>query len=476
MSYFLLLSFIVYALVLCFISFLSQKNNSPDQSNDADLIGNRSISYWITALSAHASDMSDWLFLAFPALIYTQGGAGLLVAIALIFGMFLTWQFIATPLRRKSEELQAISLIDYLESSFKLTNNGLRILSACITLFFFTIYIAAGIKGIGMIGERAFDLSYHQSAFLGSGLIVLIALIGGFVAAAWTDCFQALFLLGVVLCVPLTLYFYTDTYSFLPVHALERSITLSPFIFPKWNVLFNYLAWGLGYFGMPHILTKFLGTKNADDLYKAKYIGIAWQICALSGAAAIGFLAIGYVSPQSTQAAEQIFISMVMNSFHPFIAGLMLCGVLAATMSTILAQLLLTATTLTHDIYHRLISPEAAPKTIHRLYQGSLIFFIFFSYCIASQKETSIFSLVNYAWSGLGSSFGPLIIASLLPLRFTPSGALAGMCAGALGSGVWRLLSGDLLWFGFSINEMIPGYLLAFIALFIVSSLTKKRV
>ncbi len=476
MSSLLILSFIVYALILCCISFAAahfQTTKVSPTSDDKSFIGNRSVNYWVTALSAHASDMSDWLFLAFPAQIFLYGSDAYIIAFALVGGMWATWHFVAIPLRQMSEQYQAITLIDYLETRFDAQNSMLRLLATSITLFFFTMYIAAGIKGIGIIGESTFNVAYPYGTAIGSLLVLAIALIGGFLAAAWTDCFQAIFLLGVILLVPSMLFFQHPSINEIATNAASRSLSLIPFSHTSWHTLLNNMAWGLGYFGMPHILTKLLGSNNAQDLKKAKYIGLTWQILALTGALFVGIIAIGYVLP-GTIAPEQIFIQMVLQNFNPFIAGLMLCGVLAATLSTMLSQLLLVATTFTHDFYHTLINKSASSKHIQNIYRVSLLFFMLFAYSVAYPKNISIFSLVQYAWSGLGSSFGPLVLVSLTSYSISKQGALAGLIGGALGSGLWRFFNGDLLWLGYSITEMIPGYCVAFAALGVVSYITKK--
>lgn len=477
MSFYLFLSFLVYAFILCLISLAAAEHNKKMTSlsaGDSSFIGNRSINYWVTAFSAHASDMSDWLFLAFPAQVFLYGNQSYIIAFSLVAGMWATWQFIAIPLREQSEQYNAITLVDYLEKHFDAAGTPLRLFTTAIIIFFFIMYLAAGIKGIGFISESTFNISYASGAAIGSCIVLMIALIGGFVAAAWTDCFQAIFLLGVILFVPIFFFFNSPAIGQIIPNAIDRNLSLTPLANISWTTIINNLAWGLGYFGMPHILTKLLGSKNAENLHKAKYIGLTWQILALAGATAVGIISIGYALP-GTIPAEKMFITMVLNTFHPFIAGLMLCGVLAATVSTILAQLLVTATTFTHDLYHHVWFPEASSKNIQLTYRFSMLFFIFFAYCIAYQKDISIFSLVRYAWSGLGSSFGPLVLVSLSSYRISSKSALATLIGGALGSGLWRFFNGDLIWLGYSLTEIIPGYFAAFACMLIVHFFSRSK-
>lgn len=479
MSYQMLCAFLCYTAVLLIISFFAARKQGPASGPNSaarSLVGNRSINYWVTALSAHASDMSDWLFLAFPAAIYLQGGSAILIAISLIAGMFATWHFIATPLRRASEQYNAVTLISYLENRFAEHSGALRLSAALISAFFFTMYLAAGIKGIGFIGETAFGTSYQVSSLCGTGLVVAIALLGGFMAAAWTDCFQAIFLLVVVLFVPAFVASQGIGLSKILAGAETADLVLNPLAnFSKLaliQMICGPIAWGLGYFGMPHIVTKFLGSANPNELYKSKYIGIAWQILALGGATAVGFVAIGYAA-RGTIPAEHLFITMVLEYFNPFVAGLMLCGVLAATVSTMLGQLLLVASTVAYDGYQKTINPLATDAQLMRWYRGAIICFAALAYSIAYHRNVSIFELVQYAWSGLGSSFGPLVIASLYCKKISRYGALAGMLGGAAASATWRFI--DIKLAGVAINEMVPGYLVAFGAMYLVSHFTRGR-
>ncbi len=468
-------SFIIYLGILLAIGYASVWSHK-GQSNTLSsfMLGGRSLNYWVTAISAHAADMSDWLLMGFPAAVYLKGMSALWIAIGLTIGMSCTWHFIAPPLRTITEKYDVYTLTAYFEKRFRDTSGMLRISGACMIAFFFTIYLAAGIKGVGLLLTSVFGIPYHLGALFGILIVIAYTIIGGFIAAGWTELFQGLFLLCMLIITPLCAYQYIDGAGAIINAAAQKGISLS--LFPDYSLttilglIFGPFAWGLGYFGMPHVLIKFCGAKSTDELRKSKYIGMIWQTLALASAAAVGLVGIAYFA--SLAKPELIFIEMTKSLFPSFIAGFVLCAFLAATLSTMDAQLLVLAGILAQDIYKGSINKKASDTKILFVYRLSLILIGLVSYFIAYNERSTVFGLVQYAWGGLGASFGPLVIGSLYSKSINKYGALAAILGGGLASALWKNSVGTIA--GIAINEIVPGFFVGFVLLYVVSFIARR--
>lgn len=479
MSIEMLLAFGLYLSLLFsigLIAFLRSRVTRRDGEPSSFILGNRSINYWVTALSAHASDMSHWLLMGFPAAVYASGVVECWTAISLVIGMFATWHFIAPQLRRETERYHAVTLASFFEKRFNDTSGLLRLISALLSTFFFTIYLATGTKAVGYILQSSFGIDYYVGAIVGISVVVLYTLIGGFVAVAWTDCFQALFLLGAATITPFVAFGHVGGLSGIASAALEKGITFS--LIPDFSlsaiatIIFNPVAWGLGYFGMPHILSKFMGAKNADEMYKSKYIGITWQIIALSAAASVGLIGMAFFGGTLIK-TELIFVEMAKSLFPPFAAGLIICAILAAIISTMDSQMLVVAGVIAEDFYRNCIRKTASTREVLFVYRLSLVVVAFIAVFIAFDEQSTIYGLVKYAWSGLGCSFGPLVLMSLYSKSVNRYGAIAGMVVGGSTAALWK--SFDAAFFHTGFWEMIPGFALSLLTIYCVSLLTQKR-
>ncbi len=478
MSYAMLAAFGLYLFILLLIAFAAWVYNKQQAASTAQeddfILGGRSLSYWVTALSAHASDMSDWLFMGLPGAIYIGGTTKLWVPASLIFGMFLCWQFIAARLRIATEQTHSYTLAGYFQKRFNDSTGLIGIATSLVTVLFFVAYLAVGIKGIGFVFNQVFGVSYHMGALLSVFAIVVYSLLGGYLAVAWTDAFQALFLLGSLLLTACYAFSHIGETADILQGALTRNVSLAVLPHEGFKgiaaLLLDPFGWGLGYFGMPHILSKFMGMKNVNEMNKAKYIGITWQILALGAAVVIACIAFAFF-PQGLDRPELLFIDMVLRLFTPFFAGLIICAILAATFSTMDSQILVLAGIMTDDVYKQHIRPQATRSQAQFVYRCTIVVVALVAFLIAyDENGSSIFSLVEYAWSGLGASFGPLVLASLYAKRINKYGAAAGIMTGGVVAAIWKSFGVPLV--GLTVTPIIPGFIAHLSMLFFVSWVT----
>lgn len=457
-------AFGLYGCVLAAISFMFYKKN---QNASEFMLGGRSLNYFATAIATHSSDMSIWLFMGFPGTIYAHGLGIAWVPIGLVVGMFLSWTFVAQSLRAATEKHNALTLSSYLEHRFNDKTGKLRLVSGLLSLLFFTFYISSGLVGMGLMFENAFGIDYHLGILVALLTTTAYTFIGGFIGVAWCDLFQGMFLLCMILLVPSLAFQSLPGGTHMIINAAKlKSIPLT--LFPKTfsgliSSILLALSWGLGYFGQPHILINFMGIKNTKDISKARNIGISWQILTLGSSLAIGLIGIAYFA-QPLPDPELVFVLMVRQLFTPFFAGIVLCSIVAAGLTTIDTQILVSGSTFAHDFYQHYINPKASDRNILRVSKLSVLIIPLISYAIAFNKSASVYGLVEYAWNGLGSSFGPVILTSLYSKKITRSGALWGMILGGLTAALWPLS-------GSSVPSMIPGF---FLNLSIILIFSKK--
>lgn len=458
----------VYCLILLTIGFLSYRK----QMNASDyLIGGRQMNFWLTALAAHASDMSSWLFLGLPAAIFLGGLYKSWYAVGLLVGMFINWQFVAPKIRARTEEYNSMTFSSYFESRFADTTGIIRIFTAVMSLVFYSIYIAAGVIGLGVLIQSLFHINYVVAITIGVCIVIPYLFFGGYKTLAWIDLFQGFFLLAVIVFVPL--FALGKVGGFTGVTEALHSHGLSYSMIPEWNlkgalwVLVTICGWGLGYFGQPHIVTKFMGISRVSEIPKAKYVGMTWQLFALGGATLIGLVSIPYFSSDIAN-PEYVFIHLVGDLFPPLLTAFILCAALAATLSTIDSQILVLATSLTEDFYKRVFRKNATSKELLYVSRLNVLAIGLFAYIIAFMKIDTIYNLVFFAWAGLGSSFGPLILFSLYSRRCNKYGAWAGILLGGSVSIVWPLLHTD-------IPTIIPGFALSSAGIYLFSLLPRKQ-
>ena len=396
----MLTAFCLYIIILLGIGLFASRSQSTNASSF--ISGQRSINWWVTAISAHAADMSSWLFMGFPAAIYMHGMVDVWVAIGLVIGMFMSWHYVAPALRRATAHYESATLTSYFDSKYKDTSGAISILSACIMTFFFTLYLAAGIKGVGDLLSSTFGLSGSLGGLVTLVVILAYTFMGGFVAAAWVDFFQGVFLLAAILVTALLGYYSIGGYHAILNAAMAKGISLSFISKPTMiiEIFLGPIAWGLGYFGMPHILSKFMAARDVKEMYKSKYIGIAWQILALSGALLTGFVGIAFFT--SLANPELVFITMTLQLLPSFIAGFVLCGILSATLSTMNSQMLVLGGVVAHDLYKKFYHVRATAQELIWVFRITIVFvsLIAFGYCLVRKQFYFSFGTISMGWLG----------------------------------------------------------------------------
>lgn len=470
MTHQILISFFAYFLILLTIGLISHKK----QQTSADFImGNRSLSFYLTALSAHASDMSGWLFMAFPAAIFIGGLSQSWIAWGLISGMLVNWQFVSIRLRTMTEKYDSYTLSTFFERRFEDHSGTIRILTATISVFFLTCYLAAGLIAMGLLFESVFGIDYYVGMTIATAVVVIYTFTGGFITVAWTDLFQALFLLVVIVIIPFVAYTHLpDGWNTITAAAASQKVSLNffnDFSFDTFLTILFLASWGLGYFGQPHIVTKFMGIKSAKELYKSKYLGMSWQIITLTAAAAIGLIGMGFFT-EGLSNPQLVFVEMVKTLFNPLTAGFILCAVLAANMSTMDSQILVCASVLSEDFYKHFVHKKASPQRLLTVSRLCVILVSLTSLLLAFNKNSTVLEAVRYAWSGLGSSFGPLVLMALYSKKTNKYGAIAGILTGATLAATWTMINPYIT--VYPVPSEIPSFFGSLFMIWFVSALT----
>lgn len=467
-----LLTFALYLLAMLIIGIWAYRRTA----NLADyILGGRRLGTWVTALSASASDMSGWLLLGLPGLAYAVGLEAIWLVVGLVLGTYLNWRIIASRLRRYSELADnALTLPEFFARRFEHPTLVLRAVSALFVLLFFLIYTAAMLVAGGKLFEEVLGWPYHWAVLAGGATILVYTFVGGFLAVSWTDLVQGLLMLIALLAVPVMVVVdlggWNSTWSAV---AAKDTALLNAFTDIKGEPLaavaiISSLAWGLGYFGQPHILARFKAIARPERLNQARRIALAWVILSMLGALWVGISAQGYL-PQTLGEAERekVFIILVNILFHPVIAGVLLAAILAAIMSTADSQLLVSASVLTEDLYKSLLPTLARRTSLVWMGRGAVLVIALIATYLAWDPDNSVLGLVAYAWAGFGAAFGPVLILSLYWRRMNGWGALAGMLGGGGTVLWWRTFADSALY------EIVPGFALAVVAIVVVSLLTR---
>lgn len=472
MNIYILSAFVAYFGLLLLIGIIFHKK----QKTSTDfIIGNRTLNFWVVALSAHASDMSAWLFMAFPATIFTLGLPQAWTALGLVLGMFANWHFVAPKLRTMTEKLNCITLPSFFEKRFSEESGFLRVISALMMIIFFTFYLSAGFIAMGYLFESLFGIDYIVGLSIAVFVIVGYTFIGGYTTVAWVDLFQGIFLLAVIILVPIIAYNKVGGWDAITTSALQQKIPLSPFADSSATSTISFfslaLGWGLGYFGMPHIITKFMGLKDVTEMNKSKWLGMSWQVIALTAAGIIGVIGIAYF-PSGLDKPQMVFVEMVKDLFHPLGVGFILCGILAANLSTMDSQILVCGSVLSEDLYKHFAKEKASQNTLLLISRMGVVLVSGIALVLAFDRNATILDTVLYSWSGLGSAFGPLVLVSLYSNRVNKYGAIAGVIVGGVTVMVWPYL--NRLITDYTILQMIPGFFCSLVAIYVVSSMTKN--
>ena len=467
-----LVSIGIYLAAMLFIGWYAYRRTS----NLTDyMLGGRSLGPAVTALSAGAADMSGWLLMGLPGGIYVSGLADAWIAIGLTIGAYLNWKLVAPRLRSYTQVANdSITIPSYLENRFKDGTKLLRIVSGIVILIFFTFYVSSGMVSGAVFFENSFNTSYHTGLYIVGGVVVAYTLFGGFLAVSYTDFIQGLMMLLALLLVPAIGIFKTGgpAETFATIRAIDPTL-LDLFKGTTFLGIISAAAWGLGYFGQPHIIVRFMAIKTVKEIKSARRIGMSWMIFSLIGTiftALIG-LAFFYQNTQySLKNPEAVFISLSQILFHPLFAGFALAAILAAIMSTISSQLIVTSSALVEDLYKIVVRKDAKDKELVFLGRLAVLLVAVIAAALAFKQNNTILSLVAYAWAGFGASFGPIILLSLFWKKITNWGALFGMIVGAVTVIIWKNAG-----LGESLYEIVPGFVFNFIIAVIVSLITYKK-
>ena len=451
-----LLTFGVYLIGMLVLGFIAYKMTS----NLSDyVLGGRSLGPGVAALSAGASDMSGWLLLGLPGAVYLSGLSELWIGVGLVAGAFLNWRYVAARLRRATAMASdSLTIPDFLEHRFGDRSHVLRIISATVILIFFTLYISAGLVGGGLLFQSTFGMDYQTALVVGTIVIVSYTFLGGFLAVSWTDFVQGILMFLTLLVVPMFVVVLVGGWGEATAQIQNtdpgHSAILSGMTFLG---MISLLAWGLGYFGQPHILARFMAIRSEQDVPRATLIGMSWMILALLGALATGYMGVAYFADSPVAEHETILIELIQAIFNPWVAGILMAAILAAIMSTIDSQLLVSSSALTNDFYKGLMRKDASDQELVWVSRATVIAVSIIALILARDPEAGVLALVSYAWGGFGAAFGPVIILSLYWSRMHRTGALAGMIVGAVTVIVWKQLSGGL----FDVYELLPGFIFA---------------
>jgi sodium/proline symporter len=440
-------------------------------------LGGRSLGPWPAALSAGASDMSGWLLLGLPGYAYAAGLESLWLAFGLLAGNWINWLIAAKRLRTYSITTDSITLPEYLSRRFNDESKLIQTISAFFILLFFLFYTSSGLVAGGKLFETVFGLNYSSAVIVGTVCVVSYTLFGGFLAVAWTDLVQGLLMSAALLIVPIA--------------ALQGGFgqltsdlsAINPELLTIWNdstgapltaiSIISLVAWGLGYFGQPHILARFQATRSNKDLVAARRIAIVWTLLSMAGAVLVGLVGLVYVTNHGSLEladGEKIFMLLVNAIFHPVVAGILLAAILAAIMSTADSQLLVSSSALAEDFYKQVIKKDASSEEIVMVGRIAVIVISIVALVLALTPDSSVLGLVSYAWAGFGAAFGPAIVLSLYWERMNRNGALAGIVTGGITIVVWKQLSGG--WF--DVYEIVPGIIFSTLAIVFVSLATKE--
>jgi sodium/proline symporter len=466
-------TFVLYILAMVLIGFIAYRAT---KNFDDYILGGRSLGSFVTALSAGASDMSGWLLLGLPGAIFVSGLSESWIAIGLIIGAWLNWQFVAGRLRVHTEHNHnALTLPDYFTHRFEDKSRLLRIFSAVVILMFFTIYCASGVVAGARLFETTFGLPYDIAIWVGAAATILYVFVGGFLAVSWTDTVQASLMIFALLLTPLfVILALGDFGAAMDTIAAQNPANFDMFRGLSFIAIISLLGWGLGYFGQPHILVRFMAASSVKAIPNARRIGMTWMILCLGGAVAVGFFGIAYFAGHPEQAGpvtengERVFMELVKILFNPWVAGVILSGVLAAVMSTLSAQLLVSSSALTQDFYKSFLRKHASQTELVWVGRAMVLMIALIAIGIAYNPDSKVLGLVAYAWAGFGAAFGPVVLISVLWKRMTRNGALAGMLVGAITVVVWKEF------IGLGLYEIIPGFILATLAILVFSLLDKE--
>lgn len=492
-----LCAFAVYMLIMIIIGAVYSRST---KNNEDYFLGGRNLGGWTAALSAQASDMSGWLLMGLPGSVYLAGTGEVWIAVGLLIGTILNWYIVSARLRKYTIVAgNSLTIPSFFQNRYRDDKGVIKTISALIIAVFFTVYTASAFSSGAKLFSTLFgsennaDTVYFIGLCIAAVVILIYTFMGGFKAVCTTDFIQGMLMLVAILSVPIIAYalltWDTGFASSLMSNGVENPSNYLNFFknddgTPVSAVsIISNLAWGLGYFGMPHILIRFMAVKSDAEIKKSRRVAIVWVVISLIASCLIGLIARGYLTADLTDGnSETVFIRTIQQIFSNngvliFIGGIFLCGILAAIMSTADSQLLVTASAVSEDMYKGVINKNAPEKKSLWVGKIAVIVVAVIAFFIALDPKSSIMGLVSDAWAGFGSAFGPVVLLALFWKRSTLAGAVSSMAVGALTVIVWDylpLVNGDTLYAETGLYSLVLGFVFALIVNVIVSLCTKK--
>ena len=469
-------AFVIYLGIMIYVGL---RNASKNNSSADFFLGGRKVGPWVTALSAEASDSSAWLLMGLPGLCYLGGvQESIWTAVGLIVGTYLSWLFVAKPLRKCSITFgDSITIPEFLSNRFKDKSHILSIVSVIFIVLFFTIYTASGFVACAKLFNSVFGLNYHAGLAIGLVVILCYTITGGYTAVCTTDFLQgSLIFIAFIVSTLIVVFSIGGVGDSINVFKNFQELAGTELKAFDGMGIISALAWGLGYFGMPHIIVRFMGIRSNSEVGKARRIGIIWMIISYIGAILIGTLGTVYLKKigitLDSVSAETVFSETMKNMYPAFIAGIFLCAILAASMSTADSQLLAASSAVSQDIFKGLIKKNAEEKEVMIISRFTVFLIALIALLLSLNPNSSIFSLVSFAWSGFGGTFGPLILLSLYWKRTTAPGAIAGLICGGITDVVWHYIPASVAKI-FGLYEILPAFIVCLVVTVVVSLLTK---
>ena len=469
----ILVGFILYLITLLVVGFLTFRYNK----TIADyVLAGRRLGVWVVTFSERASGESAWLLLGLPGVIFASGLAEIWVAIGCTSGILFSWMFISRRLRIESEANYALTIPEYFENKYNDSTKVIRTFGTIIIVFFFTFYVCAQFIGAGKVLNVTFGIPEFYGMIIGAIIILFYTIMGGFMAVAWTDFIQSLLMVFTLVLLPIIAVVEFGGWDKIVAEiAATRADHLSILgsdggILAAFSVI-SGLAWGLGYMGQPHLLARFMAIKEPDQLRKGAVIGISWAVLAFWGAMFIGLFGIVVFSNTAIADPEKVMPMMATQLLPGWLAGILISGAIAAMMSTADSQLLVTTSAVAEDIYHNYFNKKASDQKLVNVSRLTTFCVGVAAFGIAMLSRELVFTMVAFAWSGLGSAFGPALLLSLWWRKTTREGILAGMIVGTITVVVWHFtpqLTGLLY-------EIVPAFIFALLAVWLVSLATYKN-
>ena len=472
---------IIFVLYLVFLIGVGYKTMAFNKSQEDYLLAGRKLGPWVTAFSERSSGESAWLLLALPGAAISVGLGEAWTVIGITLGIIASWYLIAERLRKETEKYDALTIPEYLHRKYQDNSNVIRLFSAVIIAFFFTFYVSAQFHASGKVINSLFGLSPVNGITIGAAVIISYTLMGGFFAVAWTDLLQGILMIGTLVILPLAGFLelqgseFTLSDDLLQIDESNASFTMGRGGLAAVSVILGGLSWGLGYLGQPHLVIRYMAIRNPIDVKKARTIAILWALPGITGAFLIGLVALNYYGPEYFNYfdVEQAMPLLALELLPPVFAGLLISGAVAAMMSTADSQLLVSTSAITEDFIHQYLGKNISNKDLVRLSRFTIVILGLFAFGIAylsELQERNIFGVVSYAWSGLGSAFGPALLLSLWWSDTTRNGIIAGLLTGFLTTIIWANTDLKLI-----VTERLVSFVFAFLMIVIVSRIDKDN-